>query len=152
MSELGQLLAIDPKTLYYPLKKLINVGLVVKEGLGRSAKRVEATYKLAAKRLEISPTASWTARLKSLRSTLKCAEQEALAAAAATKDCPEVSDSISIMRSPFWLSLEDRRELDKRLNAVVSEFREKSLPGTGSPFIWTSLIAPLLRAGSSTSD
>ncbi len=143
VSELGQRLLVDPKILYYPLKKLIMVGLIHQTGTSKSSQRTEAVYDLVAKRLELPKTANIEVRQKLMRTTLKCAEQEAMAAQLASDADPTLFDAIQILRMPLWINELDKDELFQDLNNLVKKFSDRSLPTEQNAFMWTSLIVPL---------
>lgn len=143
--DLSLRLLVDPKILYYPLKRLLKSGLVVQTGSHKTSNRTEAEYDLVAHRMELPEAADLGLRQRLMRTTLRCAEQEALKAQAASVTDPALNDAINIMRVPLWLSPDDRTELFRRFKELVSDFAGRSKIGENELLLWTSLIVPVPR-------
>lgn len=137
VAELSQRLAVDAKSLYYPLKKLIAAGLARRVGSQKGRRRTEAVYSLTAEHLEISRDAPLELRAKLVKTTIRSAEREFLAAQAANS-CA----GLQILRSQLWLVPEDRDAFLERVDQLVQEFAARSEVGRGELLHWTSLVAP----------
>lgn len=138
VSKLALSLSLDPKILYYPLRKLIEVGLVVQTGSDRSAKRIEAVYALASNRMELSKSTSLESRQKLMRTTLRCVEQEIFAAQKS-----EGIQELSIIRVPIWLTKEDQKELIQDIDELANKYQARSQQGETDLVMWTSLVVPI---------
>lgn len=141
--ELGLRLVVDPKILYYPLKKLVDCGLVRATGSTKSRRRTETVYGLTANRMDLPQSADLSTRQRLMRTTLRCAEEEAMNAQAASVHDSSPMEAMEIMRVPLWLSPDDRLDLFQRLKEVVAEFTARSSQGENELLMWTSLIVPV---------
>lgn len=145
MSELALRLEVDPKILYYPLKKLTDAGLVWRTGSTKSNRRIEGMYGLVAYRMELPKSAALETRKKLMRTTIRCAEQDATNAQEASIVDPKVTDAMNVFRAPLWLSEDDRKELFQELSGLVEKYSSRSIRQENDLLMWTSLIVPVAR-------
>ncbi len=138
VSDLATRLSKDPKTLYYPLKCLQSAGLVREVGKQRGKRRPESVYALTADQFEISRDTSLEARAKLIKTSIRIAEREFLAAQARES----ASDALNIIRSQLWLEADAKSAFLARLAELSQEFSERSVVGRGELIHWTSLVSP----------
>jgi len=138
-TDLSTRLAVDAKSLYYPLKKLLAAGLISILRYQKGKRKAEAVYGLTADRFELNPAAPPEVRAKLVRTTIRSAERGFLAAQAAN------ARGLSIQRSQLWLTPADRAEFDLELAKLTDRFEARSKVGEGELLYWTSLVSPAVR-------
>lgn len=143
-ADLANRLAVDVKTLYYPLKLLMAANLVKRAGVQKGKRRRESVFALAADRFAISRDASLDLRAKLIKTTLKTAEREFLAVQALGDQVGATPPGLMISRSQLWLEPNDREKLLERLQQLAEEFSARSKVGQGELLSWTSLVSPVV--------
>ncbi|MCB8932911.1 MAG: helix-turn-helix domain-containing protein [Fimbriimonadaceae bacterium] len=138
VAELARRVAADPKSLYYPLRKLVATGLVRMVGKQRGKRRAETVYAVTADRFEIARGADLELRARLVKATLRAAEREFLAAQASVPS----PKSLRIARAQLWLQPDDRDAFLARLTELEHEFGDRSEVGRGELIHWTSLVVP----------
>lgn len=143
--ELSLRIVVNPKILYYPMKKLLETGLVKRIGSSKSHFKAEAVFGLTANRMELPKLANLAVRQRLMRTTLTCVLQEAMNAQAASIANTEIIDAIEIVRVPLWLCADDRKTLFKSINDLVVKYSALSSRGENDLLMWTSLIVPVQK-------
>ena len=136
VSELARLVGRKPSALYHHLKKLVDAGLVVRAGTGKSGPRDEALFITAARQMRVDYDAQDPAAIDAIRrgaaAVLRTAERDYRrcieAAAAEGAALPPVLDT---SRDKAWLTTKDLRELYRRIEDLRGFLRARSRPGRG---------------------
>ena len=149
VSEIAARLGRPVASMYFHVRKLERVRLLVESGSRGQGRAAEAVYRTIADRIAVPldprrPVSVATA-VKTLRSILRQAgrEFEALAHTGA------VSHGLVVgRRQRVWLSEADAAEARRRLDAFEAFLVSASKQSAGSEHVWTSLLVPLIKTQS----
>ena len=146
-AQLGRL----PESLYYHLRKLVSVGLVVEVEQRPSARRPEAVYALVSPHLSIDAekrTKAWleqTARLARLR--LRAIERDYVAGL----QRPELerrgsAPQLHARQARVRLTKGGLRKVKKLVDELNSVLQQENARGHGEFYTWMTILAPAARS------
>lgn len=130
--QLQQVLDFASKSLYYQVRKLTNVGLIVEGGAADGQRKNAAVYRLAADRFVI-PDGFQGAEYEHLAAegaaaTLRRTIRRIRATAEASADRPELVDSLFLITSSLRLTPQQAKELARRQEALFAEYAAQQTP------------------------
>ena len=149
--ELATLLGRLPESLYYHLRELVRVGLVVEVERRPSGRHPEAVYALVARDLSIDAeqrTKAWleqTARLVRLR--LRAVERDFTAGL----QRPELerrgsAPQLHARQYRVRLTKSGRRRVKKLVDELTRALQEETARGRGEFYTWMTVLAPASRS------
>lgn len=148
VNEIAERLGQRPEGLYYHVRALVRVGLLVIASRRRSGRRWEAIYRLVAPRLKIDRRQRSKAFIKACAdlcaATLRAAARDyrsALEDGSSAAEGP--SPNLVIRRHVAHLDAPGLRRLNKHLAAIADLFEEAGRFGTGELIGLTVVITPI---------
>ena len=148
VTEIAARLGQRPEALYYHVRSLIKVGLVVLDSKRRSGRRWEAVYRLVAPRLKIDR------RRRSKAFTRACADLCAANLRAAARDYRAALEdgsctmegpapNLLIRRHVTHLDADGLRRLNEHLTAIADLLEKANRSGSGDLMGLTVVLTPL---------
>lgn len=151
VAELATELGRTPQSLYYHIKMLVDVGMIVQTATRKAGKRDEAVYDLPSGGFRIAGTDDPDLKETSMRLTstiLKLAERN-------FKEAWDVDliravgasgwETAYVSRRRVWLTDEDLLELYDLLGRVGTLLSDATSRREGQPYAMTNLLIPLTR-------
>jgi predicted transcriptional regulator len=138
--EIGACTGYSPKSLYYPIKKLITCGLVQATEVVRSNVRSEQRFDASANEVELPHDDPMTRELsnKALVSAMAVAHREVILATSQPEDPPQ---KITCIRSTVRLNEENLAILMQKL-AQIAEFIKAQSDSTAPTYSLTMAVTP----------
>ncbi|MBC8066066.1 MAG: helix-turn-helix transcriptional regulator [Chlorobia bacterium] len=147
VTQLQQKLNVASKTLYYQVRKLVQVGLLRETGMVKNAAREAVAYERPFAEWRIPPGYQGLEyeRLaaKAAEIALSRAARRFRAVSESSESNPSLVDDQFLKNLTIRLSTEDRELLRSKLNALASEFTAKQVPGERT-ISMVVVISPLI--------
>lgn len=158
VAELAIELGRTPQSLYYHIKMLVEVGMIIQTATRKAGKRDEAVYDLPSGGFRIAGTDDPDLEDTSIRLTstiLKLAERnfrEAWDVDLIRKVGSAGWESAYVSRRRVWLTDEDLLKLYALLGEMSTLLSKATKRREGQPYAMTNLIIPLVRHASDDED